>query len=419
MRAQSLVESTVYFTGNILDHNQQPISGARVTINGLSRITDVDGYYSAALDASADGRYVLEIRKVGKAPLTVNYTDSSIDAVHILQPATTAVINASTGGRVTTPNGTYVDFPANSLVDANGNPATGSVTVTLAHYGPATMPGDMTAVDSTGQETYLVTVGALYVSAEGSNGVSYDLAAGASASAFVSVPSEYGGTMPSCQQGSCTVSAWQLGSDGRWYERGTVTTTSSGTQLTLRRPSATSLRNSAIPITRGLGFWNADISFSDPACTVVQFQGVDASCFGQLGATGYPGITLTLKLPTPFGSTYTKTQTVNDPNATFVVLYNLMASRLGSAPIHQEVELTFPADAPVSLCAQRLVIDSSPRAPTGFPTYVRPSSGGGGGGNTRFEPGLPWGGTGQPAVTSVRGGGLQHPCRSKVVFKAQ
>ena len=73
-------------------------------------------------------------------------------------------INPVQGATVTDMAGTQITFPANALVDANGQPPTGNIDVAIHTYNltDESMPGDMSGINGAGQPGYLVSVGAFW-----------------------------------------------------------------------------------------------------------------------------------------------------------------------------------------------------------------------------------------------------------------
>jgi hypothetical protein len=111
----------------------------------------------------------------------------------------TAVVDAAVGGQLVDPaSGSSVAFPPGALVQQDGSPVVGPVTVSLSVIDAtdpaalASMPGDFSAVDDSGSACYLQSLGAIWVGAqdgsgadlaikEGETGVAVDLKSSATA----------------------------------------------------------------------------------------------------------------------------------------------------------------------------------------------------------------------------------------------
>jgi hypothetical protein len=406
------------FSGTVRDEQGIAQAGAKVVINGISRTTDSSGRYFMSVKASANG-YNLSIQRSGFAPTSQFYAAPvRTSLAHTLQRAYTASISPSVDNTVVSPEGVRVALKANTLVTATGTPAAGTVTVTVASYHPLRMPGDFTAVNASGQQVALESVGAVFIGATDSGGQALSLKAGSTAEGFIPVPSQLG-SMPSCVfDGRCRLAMWKFDpSTGKWEERPAANMQASegGTSFTMRGPtsgvSAQSLpvTAQAIPEFDGLGIWNADTETRTPACTVINFVGIPAECYGTMGT-----MQINVKLPTGNGLLLPSTSTIS-VNAPFLVLYNARPNAL------QEVGITFPESESREHCAKNLEISSDPPPPsTGdFPLYL-PT-----GGSTQFGSGGPWGGTGWPRDTEPESNALidfqdvafgTHPCHSSAQF---
>lgn len=392
---------TAAFSGTVRDAKGAAVAGAQVTINGISRTTDSTGRYFASVVASANG-YVINVKKSGSAPLSEFYSAGKTGLIHTLQSGYVASINPAVDSTVTSPTGVSVVLKANTLVNASGVLATGPVSVTIAAYEPLRMPGDFTAVNQSGEQVALESVGAVSISATDGSGQELNLKAGATAEGYIPVPSQVG-SMPACvSDGSCRIAMWKFNeSTGKWEEKSAyIQPGAAGTRFTML--GATSgLAPQAVPLSPGgLGMWNADIEKRTPACTIIELVGFPSECYGSSNA-----VQLNLRLPNAASTLIPRTDTMSSASP-YIVLYNIRPN------VIQEVGLSFPSTAPAA-CARNLVISSNPAPVSGFPV----------GGVTRFNSGAPWGGVGFPRDAS---GNLidfedvalgTHPCKSYVWFQ--
>jgi hypothetical protein len=404
------------FSGTVRDEQGVAQAGAKVVINGISRTTDTSGRYFMSVSESANG-YNLSIQKSGFAPTSQFYAAPLRTSLsHTLQRAYTASINPTVDNTVVSPEGVRVAMKANTLVTASGTPAVGSVTVTISSYHPLRMPGDFTALNASGQQVAIESVGAVFIGATDGGGQALSLKAGSTADGFIPVPSQIG-SMPSCVfDGSCRLAMWKFNqSTGKWEERpaANMQVSTTGTRFTMRGPTS-GVSSQARPVTAqaisevdGLGIWNADTELRMPACTIIYFENFPLECYGATGT-----VQVNVKLPNANGDLVSKRDTISS-NSPFIALYNIRPD------VNQEVGFSFPAGVPAA-CAKNLEILSDPLPPpTGdFPLYS-PT-----GGVTQFNSGAPWGGTGWPRDTEPGNNLIDfydvafgtHPCKSYVKF---
>jgi hypothetical protein len=393
------------FSGRVIDGNGTAVAGARVTINGISRITGSTGQYAVVIADSRTG-YRFDIRKDGFGPVTDFRLAGELSLVHRMQAGFTKIIKPNVTNVVIDPSGVQVTIPANGLRSATGLPA-GDVRFTIIPHTSQTMPGDFTARTATGAPVALVSVGAVTLQAVDSQNNTLGLTAGVLLNVKLPVPSAAGGTMPTCVlTGACRTVLWRFTpSTSLWVEQAVVSPafTTTVTTFGLRGQSG------VIDPADGLGTWNADIEFTNPACTVIVFSSLPLDCYNPPpGATPEPGITVSFTQALSGGGTKSKTSAVLS-SAAFLVLYNLRPN------VDVDLSFTFPAGAPAS-CAANLVFSSSPAPSPGFPV-LSPT-----GGATRVSSGAPWGGTGYPTDP----GGLpidfvdvavgDDPCNSRVLI---
>jgi hypothetical protein len=393
------------FSGNVLDSRGAAIAGARVTINGITRITGSSGQYAVSIAGSATG-YQFDIRKDGFGPLTEFHLAGELALVHTMQSGFTKPINPAVANVILDPSsGVQVTLPANSLRTSTGAPV-GTVQVTIIPHTSQTMPGDFSARRADGSAVALVSVGAATLQAVDAQNNTLGLVAGALLTVKLPVPAAAGGTMPSCVlSGACRTVIWRFNrTTGLWVEQATAapTFTTTATQFGIR-----GAQQGVIDPADGLGTWNADVEFTNPACTVIEFASVPLDCYNPPpGTTPEPGITVSFTQALAGGGTKSKTDAVRS-SAAFIVLFNLRPS------LDVDLSFTFPPGAPAA-CAANLAITSTPAPSLGFPVL------GATGGTTRVNTGAPWGGVGYPTdsggspvdFTDVATG--NHPCHSSV-----
>ncbi len=393
------------FSGRVVDGNNAPVAGARVTINGIARITSSTGQYAVSVADSRNG-YRVDIRKDGYGPLTALKLGGALSQVHRLTAATPRVIEPTRPNTVSDPaSGIKVEIPANSLRSATGAP-TGQVRFTIIPHTSQTMPGDFTARNAGGARVALISVGAVTLQAQDAQGNTLGLAPGASLVVNLPVPAAAGGTMPACVlNGSCRTAMWRFDPATQlWVEDLSATPAfgAGGTQFAVRGQ-----REGLIDPADGLGTWNADIEFNVPACVVIELSNIPLDCYNPPPiATPEPGIDVTFTQALAGGGTKSKTSAVAS-SAAFLVLYNLRPN------VDVDLDFAFPPGAPAN-CRNNIAFTSTPAANPGFPILTP------GGGATQVSSGAPWGGTGYP--TDAGGAPIDlldvvnntHPCNSKV-----
>ncbi|NTX57042.1 carboxypeptidase-like regulatory domain-containing protein [Myxococcus sp. CA039A] len=159
-----------YFGGQVLNALNQPVAGARVTVGNKEAITNARGGFQLMVEESA--RYVLNVRATGFQLLSRVLLDQAPDGQYRLVPAQRftlipqeeMTLEASVSGDQ---RPVVLRLQANSLVDAEGNPANQPLTAWLAPVDlrdpEGRMPGDLSAVTQEGNVVTLTSFGALDV----------------------------------------------------------------------------------------------------------------------------------------------------------------------------------------------------------------------------------------------------------------
>lgn len=340
------------FSGTVLDANNKPVPNARVTVNGITRLTSSTGAYYLSVTESKTG-YQLDIRKDGHGPVNKFTISGELNQVHVLGRAFTQQVSPTVNTVIQDPvSGIRVELLANTLRTAAGALPAGGVLFSIVPHDPATMPGDFTARNALGQTVALESVGAVTLAAVDSQGNTLGLAAGTSMNVRLPVPASLGGTMPSCVlKATCRTVMWRFNpATGLWIEQSAspqFTTTGTTFQLTAARQGGT------LDPADGLGTWNADIEKVSPSCSIVEFVGIPLDCYNPPpGTSPEPGLSVGLSQTSSGGAVWTSNRTVRS-TATFIVQYNLPSS----APLRLSV--AFPPGAP-AYCAGNLSLTATP-----------------------------------------------------------
>ena len=205
------------------------LAGATVKAGNKQTTTSADGSYT--LTGVANGsRVVVTASKDGFALTSkiVTLSDTVSEAslnMSLLPVEFTGTFDAAAGATINVPGSpARVVISGGSLVDANGNPVTGTVTAELTPINPAIdinlMPGDMTV--SSGDP--IASYGALTVEFSDAAGNPLNLGTGESATIRIPV-SNRGGVAP-----SATISLFYFDeSTGAWKEEGTASLSADGT----------------------------------------------------------------------------------------------------------------------------------------------------------------------------------------------
>jgi hypothetical protein len=138
--------------GYVTDLDGNPIEGVSVEAQGLSAESGDDGLYY--IDGVSPGENILVTFK--KRGFAKGYNNTSIISWEtvgvdgtLLEIDGTGTLMASAGGMIEV-EGVTVDFDANAVIQADGSPYSGEVTVEVTHLDPHTemdaAPGDLTAL---------------------------------------------------------------------------------------------------------------------------------------------------------------------------------------------------------------------------------------------------------------------------------
>lgn len=179
------------FSGTVLDSGGGAIVGARVIVNGFATTSGANGFFR--IEVPDAQRYTFSIFQFGFKLHSEVVSVPLSGRVFELNPAQmftgldpTGVIQVGGAGLP------QVTIPAASLVDQNGVPAAGPVSLALSPIDPfdadGGFPGDNTGIDDSGTISRLITYGAVGVELEDGAGNPLNLAFGSLASLSVPIP---------------------------------------------------------------------------------------------------------------------------------------------------------------------------------------------------------------------------------------
>ncbi len=190
-----------------------------ISINGVETQSDANGNFELAVPTAADSRYVINADQDGALPISQIHIGSAMeDLVLEFQPAETFAIDPTQPITVEDSRGTQIEIEAGQLVDANGNPATGELTLETYTYDLTEEPmvGDMSALNTDGELVAMESAGAFSAEFTDDAGGEYNLAEGAVAE--ISIPAE---VAPRPDE---VLTVWSYNTEtGLWEEEGPAT----------------------------------------------------------------------------------------------------------------------------------------------------------------------------------------------------
>lgn len=234
------------FIGNVIDENDNPISGVSISIGNDTATTDDNGVFIIN-DASVKERFAyIKAEKPGYIHGSRSVTPSTgVNKVSImlLEENVAGTINSGSSETVSLPNGSSVSFDGN-FIKPDGTAYSGSVDVIMQHLDPTDenmnlqMPGMLYAENQDGAERMLQSFGMLAVELRGAGGEDLNLAEGSTAEISIPLDASLLSTAPQ------TIPLWYFDeAHGYWKEEG---------QATLQG-------NAYVGEVSHFSFWNCDI----------------------------------------------------------------------------------------------------------------------------------------------------------------
>ncbi|WP_299209405.1 hypothetical protein [uncultured Dokdonia sp.] len=170
--------ATRSFFGQVVDENNNGISGALVAVGAQTVFTDSNGIFSVQ-DASVNEQFAY-LRVTASGYVTSGRALRPTDSTNriklmLLSADVTATVTSGVPETVQLGNGASVALPGD-YIDGNGNPYAGTVDVILDFLDPASqdldavMPGMLYAEDVAGDEVYLETFGMISVELRDASG---------------------------------------------------------------------------------------------------------------------------------------------------------------------------------------------------------------------------------------------------------
>jgi uncharacterized protein YfaP (DUF2135 family) len=239
------------WAGNAAATDMSALGAVTVSINGVATQSDANGAFELSVPRADDSRYVINADKEGYLPISQIHIGSAMESLTLeFQPVETFTVNPTDGVAVEDSSGTQIDIAPNQLVDENGNPPAGDVTLSMYTYDLENeeMVGDMSGTNSDGEPVYMESEGAFYAEFTDEGGTEYNLADGATAE--ISIPCE-----PRPDE---VLTVWSYDvNTGLWVEEGTVTIEGDG---------------SCSAEVSHFSYWNFDYEKRTPSCVKLQVE---------------------------------------------------------------------------------------------------------------------------------------------------
>ncbi len=213
--------------GIVTDVNNAPISDAIVSFGNETSNTDANGIFKFENVTVPENRAFVTVEKAGyfhgSRTFFAYKNQRSNVRISLLEKTIQGSVTAS-GGTVTTPEGVKLEFPANAVADANGNPYTGTVQVAAQYLDPTAdnilsiMPGDLRGITTDNVEEGMTTYGMVAVELLGSGGELLNVADGKTVQLTMPVPSAQTSSAPA------EIPLWYFDeTNGVWKEEGKAT----------------------------------------------------------------------------------------------------------------------------------------------------------------------------------------------------
>ncbi len=214
--------------GQVHDINQRPVANATVRLGNLSTMTDEYGLFSFEnVTMNEDGTFILVTQNGflnGSRRFFPRENINNTVVIEMIPENFQSSFDGATGGTVTINGTTGVAFPANSIVDANGEVFEGEVFTTSAYLDPTAnstadrMPGNLQGIQRDLEEVSLQSFGMINVSLQDANGAPLNIREGFTATISVALPTSIAANAPN------EMPLWSFNETyGVWVEEGSAT----------------------------------------------------------------------------------------------------------------------------------------------------------------------------------------------------
>jgi hypothetical protein len=228
---ERVVPITASLSGRVTDNGHLPVNGARVSIDAVTAVTDLNGYfYFKAVSIKNPDQALVKVDKEGffmgsRTYLATSGSDEYV-AVQLIRKNVAGTFPAASGGAINIPvNEGKIDFPANGIVSPQSNTAySGTISVSGVFINPASkdfqemMPGMLTGVSSNNARVGLQSFSMMAVELSGSGNEKLQIAAGKTATLAFPIPADLRAKAPA------TIPLWNFNdTTGVWKEEGLAT----------------------------------------------------------------------------------------------------------------------------------------------------------------------------------------------------
>ena len=348
--------------GVVTNASGAALAGAVVNLQGAQTVTAADGSFSVSKASMTPGA-PLTISATGYMPHVGAITRDVLGTRFVLH---TLYRQTFTGGAVTVTDprsgaGIRVDLERMASTTGKEIVRPFTVGVRFIDTGLLAMPGADGALNLSGQPVFLETRGAIYTEVRDANGNQLRLGAGTTAQVFIPIAGSMNASAPA------SIALWSMpAGSNQWRQQpATAAKTTNPVHCDTRQPVACGAdqcdqvsQSRYTGPTNEIGFINADIEKTNPACLRIEVNTAALPPGTQLP------ICLDLEIPIPAGGTQTRVVCVDGTD----VMYNL------------------PANTNITV-----------RQAVGFGCPPPPST------SLTVNTGAPWGGTGVPSPSQCNG----------------
>ena len=178
------------FWSGVVRSDGAGLVGAAVSVNGVTTVSEDNGFFQVSAPEAMDGRNVINADFDGYVSSSEIVAIPTERLVIDMQPAEVYVIDPNAGIDQVDSSGTQVVIDPGQLVDENGDPPEGEITMEMYTYDldNEDMAGDMSGVNDDGEDVSMVSAGAFSTEFTDEAGNEYNLAPGATAE--ISIPAE-------------------------------------------------------------------------------------------------------------------------------------------------------------------------------------------------------------------------------------
>ncbi|HEY3386100.1 MAG TPA: hypothetical protein VGK46_06305 [Saprospiraceae bacterium] len=209
------------------DLSGNPIQGVKITVGDIEGLTDDDGLLFLNKVEMNPSTYLVAERAGyfhGSRRFYPSEGKTSFIKLVLLPEQLAGTMSATAGGTIGVSGGIQLDFPANAVVDENGNAYTGTVSVyaqPIAADDPDLsnkMPGDLVGINEAGEQGKMASFGMVVAELRSASGDLLQVKAGSSVEMTMDVPASMLDKAPA------TIPMWYFDETlGLWKEEGEAT----------------------------------------------------------------------------------------------------------------------------------------------------------------------------------------------------